>query len=227
MSRHQVKDTSSALGGKHKQRRKIKIDSETSGDSDSDDLCSTNISTTIGSVEAQSKYRGKENIPSPVWLSARTKLQKFAFHKQDANIEASSGDTNSKQENVQSLCGSCDNTNAPLLIIDSESSPQIPSLVLPNASSCSSGPPSPQTAPPPPPSTNDESLDSTEEEGSCLTDSEDDFSDKQKEAILKFLNGSSEGELCEIPGCSLTKAKLLVQHLPLDKWEHLVSGRLP
>ena len=63
----------------------------------------------------------------------------------------------------------------------------------------------------------------TEDDDDSLSESEDDYSDKQKEVIMEFLNNSSQEELCDIPGCSVTKAKLLAQHLPVDKWEDLVS----
>ena len=62
----------------------------------------------------------------------------------------------------------------------------------------------------------------TEGEEECATDTEDDYSDKQKKDILKFLNTSSEDELCDVPGCSITKANLLAKHLPFDQWEDLV-----
>lgn len=65
----------------------------------------------------------------------------------------------------------------------------------------------------------------TEEDDDCLTDDEEDYSDQKKKAIMVFLNGSSQEELCDIPGCSKTKAKLLVKHLPFDKWEDLVKRR--
>ena len=216
LNKLQVQHIDSAFAIDQKQRRKIKMDSDSSSSSDLDDLCS---STTISSVKAQSGYPGKENILSPIWLSARTKLQSFAFCKKDLRGEASTSDADqidSKQENIKKR------TASPL-VTDHESKPQIPSLVLPSASSCSGSPLSPRAAPHPSTSTKDESPDSVEKVGSCLTDSENEFSDKQKEAILKFLNNSSEDELCDIPGCSLTKAKLLIPHLPLSKWEDLVS----
>ena len=215
----QVKHIDNVFASDQKQRRKIKMDSDSSSNSDSDDLC---FSTTISSVKGQSGYPGKENVLSPIWLAARTKLQSFAFHKKDFRGEASTSDadqTDSKQEDIKKRAAS-------LLITDCESKPQIPSLVLPTASSCSGNLLSPRTAPQSSSSTKDESPDSIEKVGSCLTDLENEFSDKQKEAILKFLNNSSEDELCDIPGCSLTKAKLLIQHLPLSKWEDLVSVQL-
>lgn len=222
MNKRHVKHINNAFASDKKQRKKIKIDSDSSSNSDSDDLCS---STTIGSVKAQSGYLDKENIPSPtcMWLSARTKLQRFAFHKDlKSEVSTSVADPDSKQKNIQSTCGSYEKRNAPPLITDCELKPHIPSSVLPNASSCSVGSLSPLIAPHPS-DTNDESLDSTEEVGSCLTNLENEFSDEQKKAILKFLNCSSEDELCNVPGCSLTKAKLLIQYLPLNEWEDLVS----
>lgn len=64
----------------------------------------------------------------------------------------------------------------------------------------------------------------TENDDDSVTESEDDYSDEQKEVIMEFLNNSSQEELSDIPGCSTTKAKLLSQHLPVDKWQDLVRG---
>lgn len=203
------------------------MDSDSSSTSDSDDVCSTTISTC--SAKAQSGYLGKENMPAPMWLSARTKLQRFAFHKQDLKGEVSTSiaDPDSKQENIQSTCCSYEERNTLPLITDCESKSRIPSSVLPSASFCSAGPLLPLTTPHPSNTKfNDESLESTEEIGSCLADLENEFSDEQKEAILKFFNCTSEDELCNVPGCSLTKAKLLIRHLPFNKWEDLVSIQL-
>lgn len=178
------------------QKERIRMDSDSSSNSDSDDLCS---STSVSSVKAPSEYPDKENVSSPI---RRSKLQSFAFCHRDLRGEASTSEADQadfKQENI----------NTSLLITDCKLGPQIPSSVLPYTSSCSDSPLLPQTVQHPAPSTKDES--------------ENEFSDKQKDAILKFLNDSSEDDLCDIRGCSLTKAKLLIQHLPLSKWEDLVN----
>ena len=178
------------------QKERIRLDSDSSNNSDSCDLCS---STSGSSVEAPSEYPDKGNVSSPIRLS---ELPSFTFCHRDVRGEASAGEADQadfKQENI----------NTSLLITDCKLGPQIPSLVLPYTNSCFSSPLLPQTVQHPAPSTEDES--------------ENEFSDKQKDAILKFLNDSSEDELCDIHGCSLTKAKLLIQHLPLSKWEDLVS----
>lgn len=221
------------------QRRMFKVDSETSDNSDTDKQCSLGASTTTSSDEAHSK--SKITLSSPVWLSARTKLQRFAFHKSDTKSDKSAGDTNldnSQQEDAQVICSSTctDKRNATLLSLDNESN--LTSSTFPKDNVHISiagfpplaGPPSPQSQPSP--SMNEgigspqleEDLDDTlmEEDGDCSSDSEDDYSDKQKEAILEFLNDSSQDELCDVPGCSLTKAKLLVKHRPFDKWEDVV-----
>ena len=204
LSKHQIKHVNSAFDRDHRERRTIKIDSDSSCNSDSDDLCS---STAISSVKAPSEYSGKENMPSPIWHSARTKL-----HNQDLGGEASTSNadcSDSQRENLEKI-------NASVSITDYESNPQI-SSVLPCASSCFGSSLLPQVVPHLAKSGSPDRL------GDCHSDSENEFSDKQKEAILKFLNDSSEDELCDIPGCSLIKAKLLTQHLPLSKWEDLVS----
>lgn len=59
-------------------------------------------------------------------------------------------------------------------------------------------------------------------ESSCESECED-YSDKQKKVVLSFLNESSLDELCNIPGCSLGKAKLLSNVKPFEGWDELVS----
>ena len=60
------------------------------------------------------------------------------------------------------------------------------------------------------------------EEYSDLDSEEEDYSDSQKTAILDFLNTSSLDELCDMPGCSLTKARMVDKLRPFDTWDHLV-----
>ena len=54
-----------------------------------------------------------------------------------------------------------------------------------------------------------ELTDSYRDEYSGSESEEDGYSVKQKKSILKFMNDSSLDELCDIPRCSLTKAKLI------------------
>jgi hypothetical protein len=194
LNKHQVKHIDSAFDRDQKER--IRMDCDSSNNSDSDDQCS---STSISGINAPNGYPGKENVSSPIRLS---KLQSFVLCHRDLRGEASTSEADqadSKQENVKT---------SPM-ITDCKLGPQIPSLILLYTCSCFCSPPLPQTVSNPAPSTEDES--------------ENEFSDKQKDAILKFLNDSSEDELCDIRGCSLTKAKLLIEHLPLSRWEDLVS----
>lgn len=51
---------------------------------------------------------------------------------------------------------------------------------------------------------------------------DDDFSDNQKVAILEFVNSSTPDEMCDVPGCSVTKTKLLVKYRPFETWDSLV-----
>ena len=51
---------------------------------------------------------------------------------------------------------------------------------------------------------------------------DDDFSDNQKVAILDFVNNSTPDEMCDIPGFSVTKTKLLVKYRPFETWNSLV-----
>ena len=216
----------------------VGIDCQISDASDSD-MCSLSSPATGSTVVTVNNSLNK--FPSPVWLSARNKLQKFAYQKSDTKhrggLGAIKSDTNQKDK--QADIGSATCVNGKLLshvqvstltlfsmsvgidvsIANSPSPPNIGSLFL------SQGPLSPKER--------SESVQvetgsgddtTTEDDDESLSESEDDYSDKQKEVIMEFLNSSSQEELCDIPGCSMTKAKLLAQHLPVDKWEDLVSG---
>ena len=67
-----------------------------------------------------------------------------------------------------------------------------------------------------------ECLDSLSE-SDVNSESDDDYSDGQKVAILEFLNESSLEQLCDVPGCSLTKAKLLNNLRPFQSWDQMVG----
>ena len=54
-------------------------------------------------------------------------------------------------------------------------------------------------------------------------DSDDGYSYKQRKAILEFLDQSTLEEMCNMPNCSITKAKLLEKHRPFASWDALVS----
>lgn len=54
-------------------------------------------------------------------------------------------------------------------------------------------------------------------------DSED-FSDVQKVDILELFNSSTQDDLCDIPGCSVAKSKLLVKCRPFEAWLSLVRS---
>ena len=100
------------------QKERIRLDSDSSNNSDSCDLCS---STSGSSVEAPSEYPDKGNVSSPIRLS---ELQSSTFCHRDLRGEASSSEADQadfKQENI----------NTSLLITDCKLGPQIPSLVLP------------------------------------------------------------------------------------------------
>ena len=61
-----------------------------------------------------------------------------------------------------------------------------------------------------------------EEEDCSGLDSDEGYSDKQKQSILEFLNSCTEEEACDMPGCSVTKARRIVSLQPFDCWEDLV-----
>ena len=61
-----------------------------------------------------------------------------------------------------------------------------------------------------------------EEEDCSGLDSDEGYSDKQKQSILEFLNNCTEEEACDMPGCSATKARRIVSLQPFDCWEDLV-----
>ena len=68
-----------------------------------------------------------------------------------------------------------------------------------------------------------EELERNFEEGDCSgLDSDEGYSDKQKRSILEFLNSCTEEEACDMPGCSVTKARRIVSLQPFDCWEELV-----
>ncbi len=69
-----------------------------------------------------------------------------------------------------------------------------------------------------------EELERDMESGSEGSDSDaEDSTGDQREAVLEFLNGRDPEELCNIPGCSPSRAKLLTQLRPFRDWSHLVS----
>lgn len=62
-----------------------------------------------------------------------------------------------------------------------------------------------------------------EEEGSAAEyDSDEGYSERQKKTILELLNSCTEEEACNVPGCSISKAKLIMKRRPFESWEHLV-----
>ena len=82
--------------GNSKVKEKVVIDSE----SENTDLWSTTVPSTSGSVDG---YISHEKRASPVWLSARAKLQRYAFQKADSNRRKSTPDAD--QKNVFSSNG--------------------------------------------------------------------------------------------------------------------------
>ena len=223
----------------------IGIDHHISDASDSD-MCCLSSSATGSTIRTLNK--GLNKLSSPVWLSARNKLRKFAFQKLDTKRKQGATKSDTNQKDKQADIGSASMKDGKLLsrvqvstltlfsmFVDIDVSlanspsppsdfPSLPSLLLP------------QTQVPLSPKERSESVQvetesgddtPTEDDEDSLSESEDDYSDKQKEVIMEFLNNSSQEELCDIPGCSMSKAKLLAQHLPIDKWEDLVSqGRI-
>lgn len=203
------------------QRRQVRIiDSDSSDHSDSD---SVSGSVTSSSVNTHDECHHKEIVSSPMWLSARTKLQRYAFQKSDAR-KSSVGDINERDV----LSSNDKEYNAP----DRETSlaSSSPALATCSSTSLTDSPiKTPQMEPPSTLTTENDGLQSvndsqTEDDDNSIDDSQDDYSEKQKKDILGYFNGSSRDELCDIPGCSLTKAKLLVKHLPAVKWEDLVKS---
>ena len=52
------------------------------------------------------------------------------------------------------------------------------------------------------------------------------FSERQKASILSLLESLSVEEACVIPGCSESKATLLLRERPFQSWNHLVQSYL-
>lgn len=51
---------------------------------------------------------------------------------------------------------------------------------------------------------------------------EDCYTPEQKRSVLSFLNDSGLEELCDIPGCSVNKSKMIIQLRPFLDWSSLV-----
>ena len=185
------------VGSCERKSKKFKIDNVGGSDSNSDDDTSH---VTSSSVSANTN---KKSTPSPMWLSARTKLQKFAFHRASKS-EISSHDDSHNNIKSRSL------SPAGGVSVASPSFPLTQSFPLVTSSMITE---SLQSV--------DDTL--TDNEDECFTESDDEYSDEQKRTILDFINNGSKEELCGVPGCSLTKAKLLVDHIPIDGWDDLVS----
>ena len=62
------------------------------------------------------------------------------------------------------------------------------------------------------------------EDENCSDSGEEDYTLREQTAVLEFMNGCGEEDLCDIPGCSLTKAKALEELRPFKDWSMLVSS---
>lgn len=220
----------------------IGTDCQISDASNSDTCCLSSPATgsTVGTLN-----KSLNKFSSPVWLSARNKLQKFAFQKSDTKHKqgragATKPYTYQKDKPVDIGSATCNMKEGKLLSHVQVSTLTLFSIFVGIYVSIANSPSPPNIGrsilQPVPLSPKEKSElvqvetgsgdddTQTEDDEDSLSESEDDYSDKQKEVIMEFLNNSSQEELCDIPGCSMTKAKLLAQHLPVDKWEDLVSG---
>ena len=153
---------------------------------------------------------------SPLWLSARRKLQRFVFHKSTANSDVRSADINLSTGDILPVKKSNSSYSA--------------------SEGCSAGPsstdrytssPTPQVLPQMTFSQQSQEELPTDNDDNCFIESEDDYSDEQKKAILDFVNNCSQEELCAVPGCSVTKAKLLIEQVPVARWDDLVNELMP
>ena len=190
--------------------KRFKISSISSDDSSSDELCCVSTSSFTGTCNNDNT--NKKGSSSPLWLSARRKLQKFVFHKSTAKSDLSSGDVNLSSGDILPFKKSSLSSSASeVYIAGSASTDGCMSLPTPQLS--------PQMT------FSQQSLEDTptDSDDNCFIESEDDYSDEQKKAILDLVNNGSQEELCAVPGCSLTKAKLLIEQVPVDQWDDLVN----
>ena len=168
---------------------------------------------------------------SSVVNSAKSKLQKFAFQPQKGNTSVCSkpedaivtGRNRDRQDSSQgepelavsgedpSSCSSSlkANNGDDHTSVENTPSPSDTNLATSHPSS------EPQIV-------DLEELEKNYSENSSDYDSEDDYSPRQKEAILNLLNSCTEEEVCGVPGCSITKARLIVSYRPFESWDNLV-----
>ena len=73
------------------------------------------------------------------------------------------------------------------------------------------------------PISEEKDLEAMENEMESFSSSEDeDYTAKEKDKILEFLNGCEQEEMCDIPNCSLARARTLVSLRPFEDWSVLV-----
>ena len=166
------------------------------------------------------------------WLSSsRSKLQTFAFQKKNRNAPSAIQSPLSEAEDELVTQRSRGNRRKKVICISDSDSGDCASPLPGNTHSPPHSPhlhPPPFHSPPPSPRQgnmdNDPALIEADcEEYSDLDSDEEDYSDGQKAAILDFINTSSLDELCGVPGCSLTKARMVDKLRPFETWDHLVS----
>lgn len=179
------------------------------------------------------------------WLckprSSISKLQQFAFQRTDRhNKKENETDTKhpeaprySTQEDTECFEQVKPDTDPVLCAQDIEDDSTPPLSVENKTLQCemtqvelqmSCGTPEPQIELSPKP-TLEELEDACSENSDCY-DSDEGYSYRQRKAILEFLNKSTLEEICIMPSCSATKAKLLVKHQPYDNWDVLVCEML-
>ncbi|XP_064405406.1 SWI/SNF-related matrix-associated actin-dependent regulator of chromatin subfamily A containing DEAD/H box 1-like isoform X3 [Halichondria panicea] len=161
--------------------------------------------------------RAMELKESSEWLSSsRRKLQKFAFQKSKITNDSEEIKTHSE------AARNCKKVKKRILIESSDSDDDRSSSRTVDKLSSMETKQSVQSCE----TTADvvELTDSYRDEYSGSESEEDGYSVKQKKSILKFMNDSSLDELCDIPRCSVTKAKLIDKHRPFETWKHLVEG---
>ena len=180
--------------------------------------CFSSSSDGFSCIEISSEL---DSSPSDVCSVTRTQDSSSQFS------EKSSQDTSPSLHTTDSSCSNISSQFiSPLLTDDIECCVNSPGTEPPESKSSSilriHGKPRPVTRPVTWQS-HEKELDKHEElEMSDSSSESDDYTITQKRLILEFLNGCSQEEMCNIPGCSLTKAKQLTDLRPFNNWTQLV-----
>lgn len=243
---------SSRSKGKQKGSSELDTDNEcslsstTSTWSQSDSLqCSSSSSTCGGSESAEhsslsreaSHDEGEEDVSQSSNSSTESSCILIDSQRADSG---SPGPVDSKKLNViDPTLSQCINssTDSSCILIDSQSAESGPGPgpvdskeldVIGSTLSTKSAGRFYRRAGPATSKTNEEQLEELDKLEGGLLESDDggsdleDYTPRQRQSVLEFLNERSLEEMCDIPGCSLVRGKLLTELRPFEDWSALV-----